>query len=54
MQSVAEMTSHDVLLNKLSLAWCTLSHSPHESQKKIKHGGKQYKLVEDVFSIRNY
>lgn len=51
MQSVAEMTSHDVLLNKLSLACCTLSHLPHKLQSEIKGGGKQSKLVDHVFGV---
>lgn len=49
MQSVAEMESHDVLLNKLPFAWCAPSYSSHELQKKIKGGGK---VVEYV--LRNF
>lgn len=53
-QSVAEMTSHNVLLCKLSLAWCALSCLPHELQGTIKTRREtEPGLVEYVLSKRN-
>lgn len=53
-QSVAEMTSHDVLLRKLSLAWCALSCLPHELQGIIKTRREtEPGLVDYVLSKRN-